>query len=780
MKFSYNWIRELVPGLDCAPGALERLITMKTAECEGIEPSGELLEHACIARVESVEPTAGSHNVTAVVDTGAYGVKTVVCGAPNCRPGLFTVYVPIGVKTIDGVRSDGMLASGAELGINRDHSGILELKDTLGAPGASIPRCAPDYVIEIDNKSITHRPDLWGHHGMAREVAAILGHALKDPAKSELLPHGPAAIQVQVENPGLCLRYSALVFENVTVQPSPLWLQQRLTAIGLNPINSIVDMTNFVMAELAQPMHAFDADLLKGDTIFVRQAHPGERFRALNGEEYTLDPSNLVIADAGGAIALAGVIGGLDSAIGPNTRRVVLESATFQAASIRKTSSAIKLRTDASMRFEKSQDPANTIRGIARAIELLHEISPGIRSVGGVADARREIPPPQPIDLPLEWLERKLGRAIAADEVRGILERLEFGVTETKPGVFRVTVPSWRATKDISIKDDLVEEVGRMVGYSSIAPQAPLVAAAVPPANPERKFQHEVRDLFVDLGFTEAYNYSFLGEETARAFGLDPAAHVRVTNPIASDQALMRTSLLPGVWKNIAENAKHKDAFRLFEIGIEIHKREAGLPDEVPHLVAAIYERHGDGSAGLFEAKRAAECLMPGAEAVPAGAEVVPAEAASYEHPARAANIVWKGERVGRLFELHPSLIEAGRAALLDLDLHLVRALASAGEVKYTPVRRYPSSAFDLSVIAGLREHVGVLERKIAGFAGPLLESVQYLYQYVGAPYAAGQRSVSFRVTVGSAERTLSSDEVTAVREAIIAGMRELGYELRV
>jgi phenylalanyl-tRNA synthetase beta chain len=770
LKFSYNWIRELVPGLDCTPGALERLITMKTAECEGIERSGELLEHGCIARVESVEAIAGSHNVLAVVDAGTYGVKTVVCGAPNCRPGLVTAYVPIGVKTIGGVESDGMLASGEELGINLDHAGILELS---GAPGGAIPGCAPDYVIEIDNKSITHRPDLWGHHGMAREVAAILGHELKDPAKTDLLPGGPAAIQVRVENFELCPRYSALVFENVTVQPSPLWLQQRLTAIGLNPISNIVDMTNFVMAELPQPMHAFDADLLKGDTIFVRQARAGERFRALNGEEYTLDESNLVIADAGGAIALAGVIGGMESAIGPNTRRVVLESANFQAASVRKTSSAMKLRTDASMRFEKAQDPANTVRGIARGIELLQEISPGIRSVGGVADVRKEIPAPAPIDLPLGWLERKLGRAIAAGEVRGILERLEFGVSETKPGVLRVTVPSWRATKDISIKDDLVEEVGRMVGYDSIAPQAPLVAASVPPANPERKFQHELRDLFVDLGFTEAYNYSFIGEDAARAFGFDPDAHVHVTNPIASDQALMRTSLLPGIWKNITENAKHRESFRLFEIGMEIHRRDAGLPDEVPHLVAAIYERHGDGSAALFEAKRAAECLM-------AGAETVPAEAVAYEHPARSAETAWKGERVGRLFELHPSLIEAGRAAVLDLDLRVVRALFQAGEVKYSAVRRYPSSAFDLSVIAGLREHVGALKLKMVGFAGPLLESVQYLYQYAGAPYAADQKSVSFRVTVGSGERTLSSEEVTGVREAIIVGMRELGYELRV
>ena len=302
MKFSYNWIREFVPGLTEAAGPLERLITMKTAECEGIEETGALLAEACVARVESVEPIPGSHNVKAVVDAGPLGTRTVVCGAPNCRPGLLTAYVPLGKKVVHGVESDGMLASGAELGINRDHAGIVEL--------GSLDGCAPDSIIEIDNKSITHRPDLWGHHGMAREVAAILGLELTDPAKLDLLPQGPAAIKIQIEDLDLCPRYSALVFENVTVQPSPLWLQYRLTAIGLNPINNIVDMTNFVMAELAQPMHAFDADLLHGDTIFIRPAKPGEPFRALNGEAYTLDPSNLVIADAAGAIALAGVIGG--------------------------------------------------------------------------------------------------------------------------------------------------------------------------------------------------------------------------------------------------------------------------------------------------------------------------------------------------------------------------------------------------------------------------------------------------------------------------------------
>ena len=289
MKFSYNWIRELVDNLDCPPGDLEKLITMKTAECEGIERSGELLENACAARVESVEPIPGGHNVKAVVDAGRYGVKTVVCGAPNCRPGLITAYAPIGKKTIQGIESDGMLASGIELDINRDHEGVIELDSQVGAP---LTGCLPDSVIEIDNKSITHRPDLWGHHGMAREVAAIAGRKLKDPVKANLLPEGPAAIEIEIEAFDLCPRYSALVFENVTVRPSPLWLQRRLTAIGLNPINNIVDMTNFVMAELAQPMHAFDADLLHGDTIFVRRARPGEPFHALNEERYTLGPAN--------------------------------------------------------------------------------------------------------------------------------------------------------------------------------------------------------------------------------------------------------------------------------------------------------------------------------------------------------------------------------------------------------------------------------------------------------------------------------------------------------
>ncbi len=775
MKFSYNWIRELVGGVEAAPAELGRLITMKTAECEGVETFGAHLDQVCAARVVSAEPIAGGHNRKTVVETGRYGVRTTVCGAPNCRPGIVTAYVPAGVRlgdreirpaVIDGVPSDGMLASGAELGVNRDAGGILEFE---AEPGAPIPGCASDSIIEIDNKSITHRPDLWGHHGLAREVAAILRKRLREPADLGRIPEGAPAVEVSIDDLDLCPRYSALVFENVTVRPSPLWLQCRLEAIGLKPINNIVDVTNYILAELAQPMHAFDRDTLRGPAILVRRARQGERIVALNEEDYQLDASNLVIADGRGPIAIAGVIGGLDTGIVDSTRRIVLESACFHAASIRRTSTRLKLRTDASMRFEKSQDPVNTLRGLARAVELLERVSPGIRLAGGLVDAKRDLAAPEPIQLPLEWLDRKLGRHVEPAEVRDILERLCFGVREAAPGLLSVSVPSWRATRDVSIKDDLVEEIGRIVGYDSISPQAPATPSKPPLANQERRYHHALRDMAAAQGFTEVYNYSFVSEDQALRFGMDPAGHVVVANPISSEQGLLRMSLIPGLWANIRDNSRNFEVFRLFEIGNEIHKRAEALPDEVPHLAAAVYSREG-GQECLFEMKRLAECLMP-------GATLEPCAARSFEHPARAASLLWRGSAVGRLFEFHPSLVD-GRAVLLDVDVRLADRLRRV-EKRYRPIRRFPASAFDLSVVTGARELAGVIEARLVEAAGADLAGIEFLRLYSGPPLAEGTKSISFRLTVAATDRTLSSEEVTAIRSRIIERLRSLGYELR-
>jgi phenylalanyl-tRNA synthetase beta chain len=773
MKFSYNWIRELVPGLHQSPQDLLRLITMKTAECEGLEPVGAPLESASVARVAAIESIKDSHNQIVKVETARYGTKTVVCGAPNCRLGMLSVYLPMNPAVIAGVESHGMLASGLELGINRDHTGIVELETEV--------LLAPDTVIEVDNKSLTHRPDLWGHYGMAREVAAITHHKLHDPVHLGLLPTDQrpteprpqgSVINVNIEDLSLCPRYSALLFENVTVAPSPLWLQYRLEAIGLNSINNIVDVTNYVMSELAQPMHAFDQEKLHGQTIFVRGARAGEQIVALNDENYSLNPANLVIADANGPIAIAGVIGGLHSAIGAATKRILLESACFEASSVRKTSVALKLRTDASMRFEKSQDPANTVRGLARAIELLEQVSPGIRLVGGLAERKAELKAPPPIELSVDWIATKLGRAVTAHDVRSILESLGFQIAETNPGRFSVTVPSWRATKDVSIKDDLLEEVGRMLGYDSISPQAPLIASVVPPDNPMRTYQRRVRNMAAAQGFTEVSNYSFISEDMARAFHFPLESHLRVANPIASDQTLMRLSLLPGIHKNILENSRRLNSFRLFEIGREIHPSRELLPEEIPHFAAAIYARDGDGSANLFELKRLAECLMPECE-LRQGAAVRP-----FEHPERAAEVLWRDENIGRLFELHPSLGVEGRAAILDLDLALIERLDHR-EVRYQPLRRFPTSAFDLSVVAPLRDPAGNIERLLKSAAGSDLAEIEFVRQYTGAPLPEDRKSVSYRLTVGAPDRTLSSDEVTEIRNRIIDALRQANYDLR-
>jgi phenylalanyl-tRNA synthetase beta chain len=667
-----------------------------------------------------------------------------------------------------------MLASASELGINRDHSGLLVLNGL--EPGEALPGLKPDSIIEIDNKSLTHRPDLWGHLGMAREVAAITGQTLHDPVDLTVLPApASAAIKVSVADSTLCPRYSMLVMQNARVAPSALWVQARLESVGLNAISNLVDVTNYVLAELPQPMHAFDADKISGDTIFVRLARTGEKLEALNGETYAMTAADLVIADASGPIALAGVIGGKHSAISESTTRIILESANFNASSVRLSSVRHKLRTDASMRFEKSLDPENTMRGIARAVQLLQEISPGIEPVGGVADSYVPLPSVAPIVLPAGFLDRKLGQKLPPSQVKGILEALGFGVAELADSSLTVTIPSWRATKDISVKDDLVEEIGRMVGYDSIAPVPPLVASTVPPSNPLRIYMRQLRSQLVAQGFSEAHNYSFVTETAVKRFGFELASHIAVQNPIASELTHLRRSLLPGLFNSILNNVRYQQEFRLFEIGNEIHPQPTpNLPREVPHLAAVLYNARGDDQ-DFFELKRVAECVFP-------GARLAVSEPAPYEHPARIAELHWRGVGIGRLFELHPALFQAegieGRAFVFDIDIDAALALAPSA-ILYKPLRKYPTSGFDLSLITSVRAHVDKIQDELMRLAGDDLALIEFVGQYVGSPLQAGQKSVTYHLKVGSLDHTLSAAEVSAIRSRIIDGMKVAGYEFR-
>jgi phenylalanyl-tRNA synthetase beta chain len=765
------------------------LITMKTAECEGVERVGEHFSTALAARVLTVEPLPKGKNKRVTIDAGDGAIHTVVCGAANVRPDLLTAWLPpgsllggreIGRVRFDGVESEGMLASAAELSIRDDYGGLIEL-DGLKT-GDRLPGLHPDWVIEIDNKSLTHRPDLWGHFGLAREVAAMAGGKLVDPVDLSRLPHGKGAIDVEIADYTLCPRYSALLVESVLVGPSPLWLQFRLEEVGMNPISNIVDVTNHVLAELPQPMHAFDADKLSGNTIFVRLARPREKLKALNGEEYTLTADDLVIADASGPVAIAGVIGGADSAISATTTRIVLESANFHPASVRLTSARHKLRTDASMRFEKALDPENTVRGLARAVELIGGICPGAAAKGGVTDARGALSTPDPIRITVDFISKKLGKQLGEEQIRSILSALGFGVETIDPGTLRVSIPSWRATKDISLKDDLVEEVGRIVGYGEITPAAPLVRSVPPSVDPARPYRRTVRHQMSAQGFTEVYNYSFANQATVARFGLDTATHIAVKSPIAAEHTHIRRSLLPGIFQNIVNNTRNYRDFRIFEIGREIHPQaadqengQAQLPNEVTRLVAALYNATGD-ERDFFELKRALECVFP-------SASLCTAEPKVFEHPARAATVDWRGESIGRLFELHPALLAAegleGRAFLFDVDLDASQSLAAV-TVGYVPLRKYPTSGFDLSVVAELRRPVSEIQRDLVNLAGDALAKIEFVRQYAGPPLPEGRKSVSYRLEVGSLEHTMDGDEVTGLRNQVIDGMRVLGYELRV
>ncbi|HVG90987.1 MAG TPA: phenylalanine--tRNA ligase subunit beta [Alphaproteobacteria bacterium] len=684
MKFSYTWLRELVPGLKMDVTTLAQQITMKTAECEGVH------------------------------DPGAF-------------------------------------------------------------PGASVSAVAsaensdPDSIIEIDNKSLTNRPDLWGHLGMAREVAAIAGLSVADPVGDLPAAASTGDLSITIEDANLCARFSGQRVENVKVAPSPLWMQYRLNSLGVNPINNLVDVTNYVLCELGQPMHAYDAQLL-GNTIVVRAARQGESILALNGEKYSLTPEEIVIADASKPVGIAGIIGGNDTAIRATTKRIVLEAANFPAAQVRKSSSRLKLRTDASMRFEKGQDPENTVRALARAVELLKQISPGCQSAPLIDVYARKSTPPK-IQLDLVWAERKLGRKLSTDEAINIFKSLVFGVEQIAPRRLLLTVPSWRATKDISIPEDLIEEIGRMVGYASIVPQAPAVLAEPTPRNLVHDQHRAIRAAMVGQGFTEVSNYSFISDADAAMFGYSTERLLQVANPIVAEQKYMRPALLPGIRRNLADNSSYFSDFRLFEIGRTYGKSADGSPKERTHLVAAIFSRDGreTNGANLLEMKRALKYVAAGCKIVPAKAH------GKLMHPERAAHLEVAGQHVGDLYELHPGLLDRGRAALLDFDLDALQSLPSQ-RAPYRPLRRFPTSSFDLSIVAPAHTLVGDLENKLRHLAGNRLVALQFLLIF---PLPPDKKSVSFRLTLGADDRTLTAEEVTRTREKVVEGIKAAGYELR-
>jgi phenylalanyl-tRNA synthetase beta chain len=798
MKISWNWLHRHVDLTDLDPHTIGNRFTMSVAELEGIEEFGGSYHNIVTARILSLRPhedaeklqlldlDLGTRKVTAISGAPGIQVDTII---PFALPGTRLEGVEgapeVKVVEIRGVSSPGVTCSERELGFSDDHTGLLVLppETPVGKPLTDILPCH-DYILEIDNKSITHRPDLWGHRGLAREVAALVKRPLK--TFDATIPETDAnPLTVKVEDPDLCPRYAAQVFEGIAIEPSPLWLKISLSRIGVRPISNVVDLTNFVMLDVGNPLHAFDARFLGGNTIIVRRARPDETIVTLDGMARPLNRDDLLIADADRGVALAGVMGGENSEIRTDTSRVVLEAAAFQASGIRRTSSRLGLRTEASARFEKALDPGYPLQATALFSRLLREICPSVSVASRLYDVAKPEALPTVIHIMPDTICRKLGAEISAETMVSMLTGIEFKVIQDEAG-FHITVPSFRATKDIAIPEDIVEEIGRLHGYDNIVP-VPLMAAVQPVATVVAKsIQHQVKQTLMATGYREVLSYSFDSVPHAQSIGYDLTGALELANPISAEMPVMRRHLIPNHLLHAVKNAQFRDEFRFFEVGRTFSPAHG--PDEIPHqerrVAGLVYARAGDGFTLFRLIRRHVEKL--GASLQRGELTLHPLETddeRTWVVPGSACEVYLDDVPAGVVSILSPVVRSAlkirGRIAFFELNLEPFFSHPEKVR-KFVPLPRYPSIQNDLSVIVDMDVSYASVETVIRKVAGPLLADLTVFAIFRGDPIPAGKKSLSFHLHFRSQERTLQDIEIKPLVEKVIESLRlEVDGEIR-
>jgi phenylalanyl-tRNA synthetase beta chain len=775
MRLTIGWLREFVDlpeevaeigdvlaGLGFKPESIEAL---------PIEFSGVV-----VARATDVRAHPDADRIRIVdVDTGSQQV-TVVCGAWNFEAGAVVAYAPpgstlageltVGEKKIRGIDSPGMIASERELGLSDEHEGILVLDPStpLGTDLGAIVGL-PDTVLDVEVNA--NRPDCMSVLGIARELAAYFGRQLREPDVDLPDLEGGPAVSV---GDG-CLRFVARRVRGVTLGSSPLLVQTRLRAAGVRPISNVVDATNYAMLELGHPTHAFDAAAL-GDTIVVRRAELGETLRTLDGVDRRLDAADIVVADASTARALGGVMGGEDSEVSAATTDVIVEAAYFDPPSVMRTATRHGLRSEASARFQRGMDPNAPRRAADRVAQLIAASAGG--TVGGVTDTYPSPQQPRTVELPLSEIERTMGRAFSADEVTRILEPLGFAVEGQDP--LAVKVPTRRV--DVSRAVDLVEEVARFWGYDNFGS-----SVAIGPGYglgvAERRYRL-LRESMVAAGYYETASFSFIGQQDLDGLGLpdddERRRGIAVGNPLRAEEAVMRTTLLPGLLRAAAENlSRRNDSVALFETG-KIFLRSGGdIPDQPEMLAFLTVGATGGGWSGDARERDVMDAMgLIERLAADMGADLVlRAAAPPAMHPGRAAEVLYNDEVIGVVGELHPRVATAfgveGRVAagelLIDGILATETPFVFAGVSSYPPV--IFDLAFDLPEAAPAAEVVAALWTVDA----KLTESIEVFDVFRGEPLAPGRKSLALRVVLRANDRTLKDEEVTPVREAMSAAV---------
>ncbi|HVC43647.1 MAG TPA: phenylalanine--tRNA ligase subunit beta [Candidatus Binataceae bacterium] len=813
MKLPLSWLAEFVT-LEAPLEELCRRLTMAGLEVENVERIAPRFDGVYVAKVIHAERHPNADRLSLCeVDAGEAGRFKVVCGAPNARGGITAALARVGARlgagahgegsgqlaeamplqaaVIRGVQSEGMLCSELELGLSKEHTGILELPGD--APAGML---LADYLqlsdTVLDIAITPNRGDCLSILGLAREIAALFGLPLKRPRPKPLEAAAggdPVTIAVAIRAPELCPRYAALPMDRIKIAPSPIALRRRLELCGMRAVNNVVDATNYVMLELGQPLHAFDLEQIARREIVVRRAGHDREFTTLDNARRALDAGDLIIADATQPLAIAGVMGGLNSEVGAATTAIVLESAYFEPMTIARTARRMGLRSEASYRFERGIDRAGQGLALARAAELIGRTAGG-RASGPLIDLEARPATPRTIDFDLQALAALLGVVVPAAEVERRLVAL--GATVTPAGADRLKVVPPPFRPDLNEPADLAEEVARIAGLAEIPATIPVRPAIVNPPNPLRAFARRTRDVMIGCGLVEAKTIGFVAPaDNQRCPGFATGAPLVVTNPLSAELSEMRQSLIPGLLAALRFNLNREaSALHAFELG-KVFGMVDGRPAEFERVAAVSYGDYALGAigqpsikAGFGTAKGIVEAYLRAA-GVPGNAEFVPAGAlAPYLHPGRSAIVKLDGIIAGVLGELHPEqalrLELSDPCVLFELDSRKLLAYGSLPRQGIVAPPKFPAIRRDLALVVDREFPADKVLKAIAEIAPPLLESVDLFDVYEGESIAPGKKSVALACRYRGKDRTLTDEEVNRAHAALVEEARQrLGAELR-
>ena len=811
MKVSLNWIRDYVQlPADADLKKLAYDLTMSTVEVEDATDLGASFHDMVVGVINTIEQHPNADKLKVCKTDIGGRVEDIVCGGSNLREGMKVAValpgamckwhgegdlVEIKKSKLRGVDSYGMICGAVEIGLadlfpTKEEAHILDLSDFDAPAGTPLADALDlnDIILEIDNKSMTNRPDLWGHYGIAREIAALYDLPMKEFPHFDRSVENTAGFHVTVEDAERCPRYLSAQIEGLSVKPAPYQMQSRIWKVGMRPINALVDITNYVMLATGQPTHAFDSDHIAGHVI-VRRAGEGEKLLLLNGKELALSGDDLVIADDAGVVGLAGVMGGAKDSILPETDKVILEVANFDAKGIRRTALRYDNRTEASARYEKAIDPERCNQALAMSMELFGQLYPEMK-VTGLSDLYPQHLKQAEIDVTLSWLERRLGKSLTPDDVKKKMELLGYQVSFDGDNM-HVVVPTWRSTGDVSIKADIMEEVARMYGYENFE-AAPITTSFDGAINQlDKDLERKIKEyLSFRCGMQEIFTYPWMDELYVNAVLQSTDGILSLSTPPSPAERFVRSSLLPNLCKAVVKNERYFDEFNIYETA-QVFRDEnyttpydprEKLPSQRKH-VAGAFVCGGKDVTTLFRKAKGVLEMMP---------RYTHMEGFTFkqvEKPVWADNVVWLNvylgeERIGDLALLSKKVsMECGiknlNVMLFELDQDCMKPFRSRTN-SFTHLPEYPMTEYDISVLLPGEVKWEDVAQTIRGVKSELFHGAQFVDEYRGKQVPDGKKSVTVRLAIGSKEKTLTSAEIEEVANGVIKKLvKRFGAELR-